>query len=244
MGLLKIFISAMLMACAWAAQAQGLPLKKKTDAYANNTFEEYYVLKSDKSVRHGLFLRTRNELVLAKGYYNMGQQDSTWEYYSPNLYSAYRLTGKGKYREGKKVGKWQYYNDEGTLEQIYDHTAGKLLFQKDSNPEYSQPIYIGGEYSFRAHMCNVRFPDGAAEAKVDGDVVIVFTVGVDGIASNFRVEQSLRKDCDDAVMRVLKSLPEKWVPTMVDGVPQESEFRYTMNMSVFEAEPKFNVSGR
>jgi TonB family C-terminal domain len=244
MSLFKIIFSALMIASVSTAQAQNMPVKKKTDAYANNTFEEYSVLKSDKSVRHGLFLRTRNEQVLAKGYYNMGQQDSTWEYYSPNLYTPHRLTGKGKYKEGKKAGKWQYYNDEGTLEQVYDHTANKLLFQKGSDPDNNNVTYIGGEYSFRAHTCNIQFPQKAKEDKVDGDVVITFTIDTSGNAVNFRVEKSLRKDCDDAVLRVLKSLPDRWVPATSNGVPFEAEFRYTANMSVFETDPKFNISGR
>ncbi len=57
----------------------GQQTKKVTDKESNETF---YVLKSDKKIRHGEYKKFHHkDKLLVKGYYKQGVKDSIWECY-------------------------------------------------------------------------------------------------------------------------------------------------------------------
>lgn len=86
--------------------------------------EEYYVLKENKKVKHGTYVKylppfgTRDYVILESGSYINGEKNGIWEYYYSNGFqksSWNKLREKGAYVNGKKNGVWtSFYMDTTT----------------------------------------------------------------------------------------------------------------------------------
>jgi len=171
--------------------------------------EVYYVLESDKKIKHGEYKKfSRNDLIVTKGYYKNGVKDSIWE----------------------------YYNNDGQLIQKYDYSKNDLLYyfltEKEKslkyrlidgrdNPETSltrPPIFLGGEdakdYIFDK---NVKYPLHAAEAGKSGTVYVIFTIDKNGKTSNFRVHKRIGYGLDEEAIRAVKLLSDNWLPGQLNG---------------------------
>jgi hypothetical protein len=78
--------------------------------------EEFYVLKANKKIRHGTYVKYRQPLgqivVIESGAYLNGDKHGLWEEYfneiSQKTWNAIRE--KGQYFNGKKNGVWTYYH--------------------------------------------------------------------------------------------------------------------------------------
>lgn len=70
--------------------------------------------------------------------------------------------------------------------------------------------------SYLSH--NLRYPEKAMDAGVEGQVVVQFVVCEDGTLCKESVVKSLGGDCDEEVLRVIKRMP-KWKPGKSDGKP-------------------------
>ncbi|MBX2967675.1 MAG: energy transducer TonB [Cyclobacteriaceae bacterium] len=88
-------------------------LKNKTEF-----IEEFYVLKNDKDVKHGTYVKYRNTFngvqILESGEYNDGEKNGLWQYFYdiPTKHSRNSIKEKGNYVNGKKNGIWtSYYLD-------------------------------------------------------------------------------------------------------------------------------------
>jgi protein TonB len=79
------------------------------------------------------------------------------------------------------------------------------------------PRYPGGDES-RLYFLrkNVRYPDGAIKALVQGVVMVVFVVEVDGSISNVSVAKRIGGGCDEEAIRVTKEMP-RWEPGKRNG---------------------------
>lgn len=79
------------------------------------------------------------------------------------------------------------------------------------------PQFPGGESEMMKFIRdNVKFPEAAAKAGVDGRVVIRFVVDLDGMITNVGIVRSLTPECDQAAQDVVKSMP-KWTPGKQNG---------------------------
>lgn len=80
--------------------------------------EEYYVLKENKKLKHGTYVRylppfgTRDYVILESGSYVNGEKQGVWQYFYSNAFqksSWNKLKEKGAYVNGKKNGVWSSY---------------------------------------------------------------------------------------------------------------------------------------
>lgn len=194
--------------------------------------EIFSVLKSNKKVRHGSFKKLNaDQKVIATGYYKEGKKDGAWEEFS---WKGDRLLYRGQYTNDEKTGVWEYHNPRGELEQKYDHSAQQMLYvlpkNKDSiyivckgndtvHTTLDQPaILIGGTYTVQQTMSkNLRYPEKAIDEKKQGRVLISFDIDTDGSVSNYKLVKSVYKHLDDEAMRVVKLIPQQWLPAVKDG---------------------------
>jgi hypothetical protein len=74
----------------------------KKDRYST-FYKTYYVLKSDKSIKHGSYqeLRSNNDSVVVNGYYNNGLKDSIWTEFNA---MSFDLLSKGHYKKVNVLG--------------------------------------------------------------------------------------------------------------------------------------------
>ena len=109
--------------------AQAQDVKKQT--YGSEWYEEeYYVLKSNKNVRHGLYKN----------------------------YKTQEINIQGQFENGKRIGQWNFY-EKGTLVYTYNYSTQLTELNKPIKTNYevllnnsftkmnliSPPTYLGGK---------------------------------------------------------------------------------------------------
>lgn len=70
---------------------------------------------------------------------------------------------------------------------------------------------------------NLHYPSEAAEAGIQGKVIVSFVVEKDGSISQAKVIRSVDTALDAEALRVVKKLP-KWVPGRNNGKPVRSQY--------------------
>lgn len=102
----------------------------------------------------------------------------------------------------------------------------KLGGAKEVSEVDSQPEYPGGQPElYKLLTTNIKYPEEAQKAGVEGMVVITFVVEKDGSLSTFESVKSPRQDFSDEIIRVMKLSP-KWKPAMKEG--KAVKVKYTL----------------
>jgi periplasmic protein TonB len=79
------------------------------------------------------------------------------------------------------------------------------------------PRYPGGDESRLYYLRKqVRYPEAALKAVIQGVVMVVFVVEVDGTVSHVEVANRIGGGCDEEAMRVTKEMP-RWEPGKRNG---------------------------
>ncbi|NEM97893.1 toxin-antitoxin system YwqK family antitoxin [Pontibacter burrus] len=114
----RALITLLLVICAIVnSPAQKLTKKQH---YKNGISEKYFVLKSDKSVKHGQYLRTYNDVwfkdyIIDFGEYSNNQKTGKWyEFYAKDPNNFLRATGE--FSNDKKEGWWQLFYLENSAD--------------------------------------------------------------------------------------------------------------------------------
>ncbi len=88
------------------------------------------------------------------------------------------------------------------------------------------PQYNGGMEKFYAFIgTNIKYPEEAVKNKIQGNVLMSFTVEKNGTLSDIKVDRKLGYGTDEEAVRVLK-LSEKWIPGLIDG--KEVRVKYSI----------------
>lgn len=91
--------------------------------------------------------------------------------------------------------------------------------QLDFTSEKKAPEYNGGKQAmFKFIHQNMKYPADAKEKGIQGDVLLKFTVGIDGAISNVEVLKGLYPSLDAEAIRVLKKMPN-WIPGKYGNQP-------------------------
>lgn len=128
--------------------------------------------------------------------------------------SCFYPTGEIQYHE--KFARNNNYTTE------YFKPNGK----KTKNPEVKferymvMPEFPGGQQElFKFLSSTVRYPIPCQEQRIQGRVVVMFTVAKDGVISNIKVQESSgNADLDAEALRVIGAMP-KWYPGTLRGKP-------------------------
>ena len=196
----------------------GQGIKKIKDKENNEIF---YVLKSDKTTKHGEYKRfSYNNKLLIKGFYNKGSKDSIWECYD---------------FDGQITSKYNYSKNELVFYKSYDKIKDKkykiINGSNSSDTTLSRPpIFLcGNDFVMSEIVKNMRYPLAAFENRKSGKVNVIFTVDKLGKASNFHVETPLGFGMDEEAIRVLKLLPDNWLPGLLEDQPIDVEMVYQIS---------------
>ncbi|TGE21364.1 energy transducer TonB [Hymenobacter aquaticus] len=158
----------------------------------------------------------------------------------------------GMIEKGNKIGLWEYfaYTRDGrqVTVQKYDHTAKKLVFYRPVEDimydvqlkpgEWSRsrvdqpPLFIGGDPALASYTAKLVYPSAAQDRKLQGKVLISFTIDTLGQASGHKVLMSVGGGCDEEAMRVCRTIPQQWIPARKDGraVPVVYELPFTFKL--------------
>ena len=96
-----------------------------------------------------------------------------------------------------------------------------------------QPSYPGGEEArIRYLQENLRYPQMAREAGIQGTVFVTFVVERDGSVTDVRVLRGIGGGCDEEAVRVVQNMP-RWNPGRQRGQPVRVQFnmpiRFVLN---------------
>lgn len=101
----------------------GQETKKIINKLSSNEKEIYYVLQTDKSIKHGKYkLFYRNKLKLS-GTYSNNQKNGLWTMYSDNG----NIKWEGAYKGGLKNGLWTTFLKDKTIETKGEYRDDKRI---------------------------------------------------------------------------------------------------------------------
>ncbi len=91
------------------------------------------------------------------------------------------------------------------------------------------PEFPGGTSELMKFLSmNIKYPEAAEKAGLQGRVVVTFIVEKDGTVSNAKVVKSVSEELDAEALRVINAMP-KWKPGMQKGQPVR--VKYTIPIS-------------
>ena len=91
------------------------------------------------------------------------------------------------------------------------------------------PQFPGGVKALMDYLkTNVKYPEAAKAAKIEGRVTTSFIVGEDGVIRDVKVLRSVSPELDAEAIRVMSSMP-KWEPGKQDGKPVPVRYTVPIN---------------
>lgn len=88
----------------------------------------------------------------------------------------------------------------------------------------SYPMYPNGQEGINQFINdNIRYPEKSKRKIIEGEVIIQFTIDVDGFISRIEVIKSINKELNSEAIRVLKFM-ERWEPAYQRGKPVKFTF--------------------
>ncbi len=96
-----------------------------------------------------------------------------------------------------------------------------------------QPAFPGGEEARLRYLHdNLRYPQMAREAGIQGTVFVTFVVERDGSVTDVRILRGIGGGCDEEAIRVVRNMP-RWQPGRQRGQPVRVQFnmpiRFVLN---------------
>ena len=70
------------------------------------------------------------------------------------------------------------------------------------------------------------------ENQTSGTVYISFFISEKGIARDYNVETGIGDGCDEEALRVVKQIPNNWLPGYLNGRPVETKYIYPINFKL------------
>lgn len=237
MKVLLHIITSLFLLIGSIAHAQKLK-KIKVDDYDCFCKREYTVLKKQTEIKHGRYRVTHVEgYPISDGYYKMDKKDSLWTYY--NRHKA-TISSQGYYTNDTKVGVWKYFNTKDELQHAFNHSTKALHYTtfidtvmfrsivlKDTiiqDKVDRAPIFLlGKSVQNRIIGENISYPQEAIAKNIFGTVNVFFVIDEFGEAKDHHVKDTLGGGCDQEALRVVKLIPDEWVPAVYKGKLAECE---------------------
>jgi len=213
-----------LIICIIALSTFGQATKEVKKKHKNPYYtERYFVLKSNNTVKHGVYKKNgyKNCLVI-DGYYTNNLKDSLWSTY---YWRSEQLKKQGSYEDDVRIGEWSFFSSDGTLIQTYDFTKEEVVYSVKSEDEstileneteskkmlISDPQYIGSSVELNEYLSKGQL-DLMKKNGSTGTVVISFFISEDGKAMKHKIESGISDNFDQKCLELVKTIPELWVP--------------------------------
>jgi protein TonB len=183
--------------------------QKTKKVYIKNDYppynETFYVLKSDKSIKHGLYTKRIRGKIVKQGLFENGVRKGTWEYYDIN---------------GDLVHKVDIENKKLIFEKSHSNSSVK------KSSKYSRHlIVLGGMVGiYRQIQDLLRYPATARQKGTQGKVFVKLTFNDQGDLINQEVIEGPGGGLDEEAIRTMKLIDFETIPALdLDGNPVQSE---------------------
>jgi TonB family protein len=205
------------------AQGKGSKKIMNTDSVGYN--EEFYVMKKTPTVKHGEYRKQTKKggIAFEKGFYKNGKRDGKWII---KMKGNSRVYSTGSYKAGKKIGQWTYYYDS-KVDQIYDHTANKVITSKR---EKGKLDYIGGRTLIRIFIEEILvYNESAKKRGIRGKVYLTFKVNDKKEVHTINITKGVHDLLDVEALRVVELIPPNWILPLKAGFPTGGDFSWEIN---------------
>lgn len=178
-----------------------------------------------------------NDNIYSKDYfsnYKKREIDGTSERWYPNG----KREALAIYVKGKQEGPQTRYYESGKIKRVENYKNGDFVDGKcyDENeteiaffPYYIKAEFTGGEKAFYDFIASdFKKPNNSV-----GQVIIGFSVELDGTLNHFEVIKSVNKEIDLAVIKTLVRSP-KWLPGKIDGKASVTKHKLPITLQSFE----------
>lgn len=232
-GSMKIIPLFFLLAVALPARSQGKDAFYMLDANWNPTPKRdsarYFIRRKEISDTCWQFdyYHLAGPLIRSEQYRadDGKEPHGVWYYYD----HLGRLDSSATYRHGKKNGDSYKYRESDTLEMRF-----KYVYQDDSLIDFvdarhpkagtggtdsvgQESEYPGGVQRWLRYLNkNLKYPERAIDANIQGTVAVLFIVDKDGTVSQPLIVRSVEYSLDDESLRVIIQ-SGKWTPAMKFG---------------------------
>lgn len=143
-----------------------------------------------------------------------------------NEYGKLRL--KAFYKNNTLDGEFTTYYPNGVLKRsdFYKNDtliSGRCYTSQGKDTTYYKYFipaeYIdGGINNLRKSIFeNIKYPKKAKRNDIEGEVIVSFVVGKDGIAHDFKIKKSVHPLLDTEALRATSQMMGKWSPMYLDG---------------------------
>ncbi|MDE6638064.1 MAG: energy transducer TonB [Muribaculaceae bacterium] len=121
--------------------------------------------------------------------------------------------------------------------------ATKQIAEERRAPEYFYdmksipvaPIFKGGSQGLDKWIQeHIQYPADAAKAKIEGRVIVEFTIDKNGSVTNPRIVRGVNDVFNNEALRVIKSLP-RWTPGYAHGKPANTRYTYPVTFKLAKA---------
>lgn len=156
----------------------------------------------------------------AEGKYSMSLADAN----ATLLYSFIGYVPQEmKADKAKEYADVQLMEDATQLSEVVVTGYGEK--KTDGEPVVRLAEPIGGMKAYDKYLEDKKiYPQQALDNKVEGKVVVEFTVSTTGAVSDFNVIRKIGSGCEEEVIRLVKEGPG-WYPSYIDNEPVESLVR-------------------
>jgi TonB family protein len=105
-------------------------------------------------------------------------------------------------------------------------------FAQKGKDKVVMPQFPGGEAELHKFIISeLQYPIEARVNKESGEVMVAFSVGMDGYISGVRVVRSVSESLDAEAVRVVGKMPS-WIPGKKNGRPVRAEMTIPINFRV------------
>lgn len=152
-----------------------------------------------------------------------GKKQGNWHYF----YASSQLESEGNFENDLRKGQWKWYHENGQLMSIENYENGRFEngdFWNEAGLVSTideiiiRPYYPkGGMSGFNSYLSeNIKYPKLAKKERIEGQVIVDFTVNKNGDLGGFKIYESTNTLFDDEALRVIKE-SEKWIPGTFHG---------------------------
>ncbi|HOP04847.1 MAG TPA: TonB family protein [Tenuifilaceae bacterium] len=227
---MKILLSTLLISCG-ILSGYTQELKKVTEKDNNtNQIEEYFVLKKEKDVKHGLYKKMReNGVLIQSGFYKNNLKDSLWVNFARNGVDTLSF---GNYLHDNQIDNWVFNDNTGVLKYVYNYTTQRISCYNWNNESRkflvltdkgwvedeidSPPLVLEGSDTHDLIARNIRYPTRAWRGGIEGEVIVSFIVDSTGRMGNIRIMKKVDPDLDKEAIRVFEAINFDWFPAQKD----------------------------
>ena len=104
--------------------------------------------------------------------------------------------------------------------------------KQKSKDKIVMPQFPGGDAELHKYIISeLEYPLEARLNKETGEVLVAFSVGMDGYISGVRVVRSVSESLDAEAVRVVSNMPS-WIPGKKNGRPVRAEMSIPINFKV------------